>query len=576
MLKKTLLLIGLLVLTLSSLGQIVSIPDVNFKNYLLSNTLININGDTLIQISEAAGFTGEIDIANSQVLNLTGLEAFVNITTLSCGYNGLKSLDVSKNTELKYLFCGGNSLNGPYNRITSLDLSKNTKLTFLDCAYNRLSTLDVSNNPLLSVLDCAYNNNLSTLNLSNNLLLTRLEFGFNKFKTINLSKNVELTYLECIGNLLTSLVLTNNTKLTDIYCWSNNLTTLDISNNSLVTSLECDYNKLTTLNIANGRSQFLYGDATGNPNLTCITVDEGVGTLYNFEIDPTAQIGAASTLNCTVFPPVVYIPDANFKAELLANNAINTFQDDEIQVFEAEAYTGDPITRSMYVGSSNISDLTGIEAFTQITSLSCPNNKLTKLNLENNLQLDYLDCSQNLITELDVSPLSLLKTLYCNYNKLQSLDLSNNSNLTSLSCNLNELTSLNLKNITTSLYGNASDNPNLTCILVDEGITKINSFTIDPQTQLSNTCNPISGANILITENDFIIIQVSHNELEIITKKRIGGIIIIDLSGRIVYQNNTIFNDTKTIEVNLNDGIYIVKANYQHKSLTKRIIISQE
>ena len=70
----------------------------------------------------------------------------------------------------------------------------------------------------------------------------------------------------------------------------------------------------------------------------------------------------------------VNIPDANFKAALVGNTAINTNADAEIQVSEATAYTG-----SIIVGSLSIADLTGIEAFTAIDSLNCHINNLTKI-----------------------------------------------------------------------------------------------------------------------------------------------------------------------------------------------------
>lgn len=58
----------------------------------------------------------------------------------------------------------------------------------------------------------------------------------------------------------------------------------------------------------------------------------------------------------------VNIPDANFKAALIANANINTNNDTEIQLTEATAYTG-----SISLYNKNIADLTGIEAFTGIT-----------------------------------------------------------------------------------------------------------------------------------------------------------------------------------------------------------------
>ena len=69
----------------------------------------------------------------------------------------------------------------------------------------------------------------------------------------------------------------------------------------------------------------------------------------------------------------VNIPDANFKAYLVGNTDINTNGDAEIQVSEATAFNGTIICNSL-----NLSDLTGIEAFTNLTELNCRNNQLTK------------------------------------------------------------------------------------------------------------------------------------------------------------------------------------------------------
>ena len=60
----------------------------------------------------------------------------------------------------------------------------------------------------------------------------------------------------------------------------------------------------------------------------------------------------------------VNIPDANFKAYLVGNTAINTNGDTEIQVSEATAFNG-----GIYCHSMSISNLTGIEAFTALTWL---------------------------------------------------------------------------------------------------------------------------------------------------------------------------------------------------------------
>ena len=64
----------------------------------------------------------------------------------------------------------------------------------------------------------------------------------------------------------------------------------------------------------------------------------------------------------------VSIPDINFKAELLANTAINTNADSEISIAEAEAFTGEIRINGNF--STDIKDLTGLEAFINITSLN--------------------------------------------------------------------------------------------------------------------------------------------------------------------------------------------------------------
>jgi pimeloyl-ACP methyl ester carboxylesterase len=135
----------------------------------------------------------------------------------------------------------------------------------------------------------------------------------------------------------------------------------------------------------------------------------------------------------------VYIPDANFKTELLNNSAINTNSDFEIQTSEASSYTG-----FLIIGYKNISDLTGISSFPNLTKLFCFGNQLTSLNLNSNLALNELHCSDNLLTNLDVSNNSLLHDLNCDHNNISNLSLGSNTTLSSFSCWHNQLTSLNI------------------------------------------------------------------------------------------------------------------------------------
>jgi len=176
-------------------AQDVNIPDANFKAYLVGNTDINLNGDSEIQLSEANGFDGTIDVCCSNISDLTGIEEFSLITLLSCGVNQLTSLDLTGNLLLESLWCSSNQL-------TSIDLPSSTALSFIQGEKNQLTTLDLSMVPSLDNFDLS-------------------------------------------DNLLTSLDLSNNPDLNDVFLVNNRLTSIDLSNNPILASFTCGNNLLT-------------------------------------------------------------------------------------------------------------------------------------------------------------------------------------------------------------------------------------------------------------------------------------------------------------------------------------------
>jgi len=197
--KKGLLI--LLCLPMIGFGQNVNIPDANFEMYIAT---LNIpqNGTPGLQFSEAAAYSGEMHCYGHNISDLTGIEAFTNLTVLNCSNNPLgQSLDLSANTALTTLRCHGTS-------ITNLDISGATALTYLDCNYNNLTTLDVSQNTALNQLECR-SNKLTSLDVSQNTALTRLachqnqltSLDFRNGNNINVSafKSSANLYLTCIN-----------------------------------------------------------------------------------------------------------------------------------------------------------------------------------------------------------------------------------------------------------------------------------------------------------------------------------------------------------------------------------------
>lgn len=122
--------------------------------------------------------------------------------------------------------------------------------------------------------------------------------------------------------------------------------------------------------------------------------------------------------------------DVNFKNALVNTNCVDsdnngtgeadvdTDNDNEIQVSEALS-----VTRLLIFGQ-NISNLSGIENFSNLQKLDCSNNNLTSLNFQNNSIISSLFCSNNQITNLTLTNLPNLTNFSCSSNLIQSLDLS--------------------------------------------------------------------------------------------------------------------------------------------------------
>ncbi|WP_052593191.1 T9SS type A sorting domain-containing protein [Aureispira sp. CCB-QB1] len=286
----TIVAIGCVFYAGTTMAQNVNIPDANFKAYLVGNSSINTNGDSEIQVSEAAAFTGTINCSNQSISDMTGIESFINLSQLNCYNNSLSNLDVSNNTNLTHLQCYNNSL-------SSLDVSNNANLMQLYFHNNQISSLDVSNNTNLTQLYCQ-SNQISSLDVSNNANLTRLYCHYNQISNLDLSNNTNLTQLRCNHNQLGSLVLSSNTALTALHCQNNQISSMDLSNNVNLGFFKGDNNQLSSLNIKNGNNSNMADfNAANNPNLQCIEVDDSTYSANNWlNIDAIATFSTDCSL----------------------------------------------------------------------------------------------------------------------------------------------------------------------------------------------------------------------------------------------------------------------------------------
>jgi hypothetical protein len=271
-------IILLLLTTFGSLtyAQNVTIPDANFKAYLVANTSINLNNDTEIQVSEATNYSGAIYCQSLSISDLTGIEAFVNLVELRCHDNNLTALDLTYNTNLQ------GDLYFKTNNITSIILPPTSAIVELWGSANPFTQIDVSGQTSLEMIRLIGCTGLTSLNVSANIALEKLFLNStNSFTTIDISANVNLT---------------------DIYAGSSGITSLDISNNpSIYYTYVNNNSNITSLNMANGNNMsFGPGnfDATNCPNLTCVDVDNVTfsNTVWNTDVDT----GVSFSLDCSV------------------------------------------------------------------------------------------------------------------------------------------------------------------------------------------------------------------------------------------------------------------------------------
>ncbi len=286
--KKSILIISTLLFTGYTIAQNVTIPDANFKAYLLGNTSINTNSDSEIQVSEAINFSGYINCPNQNISDLTGIEAFINIEGLTCNDNNLTSLNLSFNLNLVQVICRNNLL-------TSLNLGNNTTIINLFTENNQLASIDVSSCVALNSFECN-SNQITNLDLSNNLNLLNLRCSYNQLISLNLGGNTSLHTLIVDDNPISSLNVLNNTGLSSLWfsntgitsldlsplnnlvtlnCSGTPITELDLSDNTQLTEVYCFDTPLQSLNLANGNNNNLnYLWIHNNPELVCVEVDD--------------------------------------------------------------------------------------------------------------------------------------------------------------------------------------------------------------------------------------------------------------------------------------------------------------
>ena len=318
-----------------SVSQIITIPDANFKakllaanttNQIASSTInsftpmvIDTNGNGEIEVSEAL-LVRRIDVSNSSINSMEGVQNFTGLRYLNCSNNSIISLDVNNLLNLVDLNCSNNllttlisnnlfntlkGLNCSYNNLTSLQLPSFIDYTdeeepfiYLECSHNDLTEI-FFNTP-------SYGQQFTSINLSNNNF-TSLTFSLPRISTerLNLSDNPLINLsLANVGmysldytNEYTSTLILENTNLTDIYIPYNLREGSSISNNPYLVSInlkndttnfycysDYDYINDEEIYVCEGIS------INNNPQLTLVCCDSDEVLFYSGNLPSGVQV----------------------------------------------------------------------------------------------------------------------------------------------------------------------------------------------------------------------------------------------------------------------------------------------
>lgn len=365
-----------------------------------------------------------------------------------------------------------------------------------------VTTLDVSNSTISDLTGIKSFTALTSLDCSDNTLSSLNVFEINGLLT-----------LFCNNNNLTELFFNSN--LTQLLCHFNSLTHLDLRLNTGLNYLDCRNNNLYSLNLANGNNAILGTMLATTNNLTYIETDDSAGANNGTGI--YAGLMWAKDSSAFYAGPLfnTYVPDDNFEQAL-----IDLGYDSTLDNYVASSTINGVF--ELDISNKNISDLTGIKGFNNLTVLTCNSNNIQTLNLSHNANLttvnanfnqienlfvqnctslDYLSVESNSLTDLNVSQNTLLEELYCSSNQLNTIDTSQNTLLTDFHCSNNSLASLDV-----------SQNTLLTVFACNQNL--LTSLDVTQNTMLTSfQCSNNSLTSLDVSQNTLIFYLNSSNNL---------------------------------------------------------------
>ncbi len=406
--RKILCAVVLLCLMAGGASAAVQINDTNFPDPLFRFYITadcDTNNDGILSDEEIFAvksfikphFTG--NNGTIKMYSMKGVEYLTELVSIDCRENPLSSLDVSKNTKLRYLECKD------CETLSSLNVSGLSELRYLDCDTNSLDVLDLTGCANLVELHCAINS-LQELDISGNAKLVKIDCWANYLSQLDISSHIYLVSVDCNMNYIESLNASGCTSLKYLHSPNNHLSSLNISGCNNLLEVDINGNWMKEINLS------------GNNSLE--SLDCGVNMLVSLDVSGCTKL---TGLDCS---------------------------DNRLKYINLSGCSG---LRTL---SCNNNQLEGIDvsASANLVRLYCESNRLAGLDVSKNYMLESLRCGNNYITAINLANNTKLKELAIRYNNLAELNLSGNTQLYSghVSADNQTLSGLNVASQTGGEY----------------------------------------------------------------------------------------------------------------------------
>ncbi|QOG02970.1 T9SS type A sorting domain-containing protein [Flavobacterium sp. MDT1-60] len=402
------------------------IPDANFENKLIALGIDKDGKNGKVATASISSLT-TVNVSNSGIADLTGIEDFAS----------LNSLDCSKN------------------QLTGIVLYSNKALTSLNCSNNQLSDINTTVNTLLAVLNFS-SNNILTFDASKNLQLTALSASFNKLNTLDVSKNTALKQLDCAGNNMYNLNLKNGNNAN-----MQNMIFGNFTENPNLLCIQVDDAAFSNNNWIAKDATANYSSAACAENLQYTSIPDPIfeNELIESGIDKDGKNGKVLTASIRNITSLTAIDLVNKVTDLTGIEDFSSLVD--LHIYHG-AITKLDVSKNLKLKILDMADnkvsTLDLSKNTALETLSCGSNNLTQLIVANNTALTELSASNNQLTSIDVSKNKALTKLSLGTNQLTNIDITANTALTSFDIYKNKVTSIDVSKNTALTTLGVSDN----------------------------------------------------------------------------------------------------------------------